>query len=344
MAFFSCRHPAVPRLIDFFFDTSGEIELVTELMEGGELFEDIIRSSGFTEEKAKLLFQQIASGVAHLHSLGIAHRDLKPENIMYTQQISSVESQDDLQIKIMDYDLAKVNYSPEWSASTPCGTVKYMAPEMLHGQSYSLAIDNWSLGVCLYVMLSGCFPFGGSTEEETKEAIAKEQLRLEGTFWESVSSQAKDLIRQLLALDPQDRLTASGCLNHPWLQSMQHRKKSENIAMPGKSLETLPFIDESPQYSLTLSDSNFLQVEDHDLKSSTYRDDEDLSRLKVVLDLVGHHAGAPDSREERSKAGPGSPVRAKRSDEKPAHRPGDSFADLDAEMVSSYIDEHVGDI
>jgi len=336
-----CRHPAIPRLVDFFFDTSGEIELVTELMEGGELFEDIIQSSGFTEEKAKILFQQIASGVAHLHSLGIAHRDLKPENIMYAQKLSSVENINDLKMKIMDYDLAKVNYSPEWSASTPCGTVKYMAPEMLHGQSYSLAIDNWSLGVCLYVMLSGCFPYGRSTEEETKEAISKEQLRLDGTFWESVSSPAKDLIRQLLVLDPHNRLTASGCLNHPWLQSMQPRKKSENVMMPGKSLETMPFIDESPQYSLTLSDSHFLRVEERDGESSANHDEEDLSRLKVVLDLVGHHAGAPDSREERSKAGPGSPVGAKRSDK---HRPGDSFADLDAELASSYIDENVGDI
>jgi serine/threonine protein kinase len=165
-------HPAIPDLVDFFFDTNGTIEIVTGLMEGGELYEDIHGTDGIPEERAKVVFEQMASGVAHLHSLSIAHRDIKPENIMYIAQRNREDASPTYHaIKIMDYDLAKVNYCPEWTAHTPCGTSQYMAPEVVRGEEYSLSIDDWSLGVCLYVMLSGCIPFGGQTDADIEHSI-----------------------------------------------------------------------------------------------------------------------------------------------------------------------------
>jgi serine/threonine protein kinase len=101
-----------------------------ELMRGGELFDAIAARKRLTEGEARMVFAQLASGVAHLHSLGVAHRDLKPQNLMYVERcsVSGAFKAGDLggQIKIMDYDLARVNYAPQWEAATPCGTTDYM--------------------------------------------------------------------------------------------------------------------------------------------------------------------------------------------------------------------------
>ena len=149
-----------------------------ELMQGGELFDWIAGRETLTEEDARAVFRQIVAGVAHLHSIGIAHRDLKPQNLMYVAP--SEEAGDGATIKIMDYDLAKVNYSPEWEGSTPCGTVHYMAPEVVRRDKYSLAVDCWSLGVILYILLTGCMPFTGKTDAVIEGAIEKGQYCMEG--------------------------------------------------------------------------------------------------------------------------------------------------------------------
>jgi len=262
-------HPSIPRLVDFFFDTNGTIEIVTDLMQGGELFDDVQRTSGIPEARARIVFEQVASGLAHLHSLGIGHRDIKPENIMYVHArpesevpLSDTElsemNPDVFQIKIMDYDLAKVNYCPVWVAGTPCGTARYMAPEIVMGEQYSLAVDDWSMGVCLYVMLSGKVPFGGSTEEEIDQAILDGTFSLDGTRWDSIGWEAKDLIKKLLLLDPDNRMTATGALSHPFLAP-----KEQGIAIPvnrRSSLSDMPLekIEESLSFgkgSTLLQDS-----------------------------------------------------------------------------------------
>jgi len=212
-------HPAIPTLEDFFFSTSGRIELVMQLMQGGELFDWIAsREDHLTETDAKVVFRQVVSGVAHLHSLGIAHRDLKPQNLMYVT--ASEGAGEGAMIKIMDYDLARVNYSPEWEGHTPCGTVYFMAPEVVRREKYSLAIDCWSLGVILYILLSGCMPFSGNDALAIEKTIEKGEYSLSGEAWEEVSDEAKDLVRGLLKMDPRERLTAGQCLEHPWLQEV----------------------------------------------------------------------------------------------------------------------------
>jgi len=212
-------HPAIPTLEDFFFSTSGRIELVMQLMQGGELFDWIAsREEHLTETDAKVIFRQVVSGVAHLHSLGIAHRDLKPQNLMYVT--ASEGAGEGAMIKIMDYDLARVNYSPEWEGCTPCGTIHYMAPEVVRREKYSLAIDCWSLGVILYILLSGCMPFFGIDDLGIESAIEKGEYSLTGELWDEVSDEAKDLVKGLLKMEPSERLTAAQCLKHPWMQEV----------------------------------------------------------------------------------------------------------------------------
>ncbi|KAL4525098.1 hypothetical protein Ndes2526B_g07276 [Nannochloris sp. 'desiccata'] len=218
-------HPAIPTLEDFFFSTSGRIELVMQLMQGGELFDWIAnREEHLTETDAKIVFRQVVSGIAHLHSLGIAHRDLKPQNLMYVT--ASEGAGEGAMIKIMDYDLARVNYSPEWEGSTPCGTIHYMAPEVIRRQKYSLAIDCWSLGVLLYILLSGCMPFSGIDDVAIESAIEKGEYSLTGKSWDEVSDEAKDLVKSLLKMEASERLTAAQCLEHPWLQEVVGREAS----------------------------------------------------------------------------------------------------------------------
>jgi serine/threonine protein kinase len=149
-----------------------------QLMEGGELFDWIAARDYLTEADAREVFRQIADGVAHLHSIGIAHRDLKPQNVMHATV--SEDTGEGAEIKIMDYDLARVNYSPEWQGSTPCGTVHYMAPEVVRREAYSLAVDCWSLGVILYILLCGCPPFHGKTDAAIEKSIERGEYEMEG--------------------------------------------------------------------------------------------------------------------------------------------------------------------
>lgn len=235
-------HPSIPLLYDYFFDTDGSIDLVMELMEGGELFDWIARKDHLTESEAHAVFKQIVQGVAHLHRLGIAHRDLKPSNLMYVTNPDDrgegvvVEGNNNNtntsnnnnhhhpqhhkipQIKIMDYDLAKVDYSPSWEAHSPCGTTSYMAPEVFAQRKYGQSIDIWSLGVILYVLLSGTMPFGGRTTGTIHRRVSIGNYEMESSIWDEVSEEAKWLIKRLLQLDPTARPTAGEILDDRWLK------------------------------------------------------------------------------------------------------------------------------
>jgi serine/threonine protein kinase len=325
----SNRHPAIPRLEEFFFDTSGRVEIVMELMEGGELFNYIVESQHLSEGKARTVFRQIVAGVAHLHSIGIAHRDLKPQNLMYCRISDS--NRELGQIKIIDYDLARVNHSPQWEGSTPCGTMYYMAPEVVHGQVYSLGIDCWSLGVILYILLSGELPFQGPDEKHIAALIRNGKYSLEGSAWEHVSQNAKFLVKGLLEVNPNHRLTAVQCLQHPWLQELTQDsiadlveaardstagERPQMTSIPDGKLKT---IENLKRLSLTREASGSLtKALDYDLEALRHEeppgkpltgsvDAKDIARLKVTLDLVGRHAGLQDSWTNSPSKG-GSPV------------------------------------
>mmetsp|Transcript_1873 Transcript_1873/g.5457 ORF Transcript_1873/g.5457 Transcript_1873/m.5457 type:complete len:295 (+) Transcript_1873:300-1184(+) len=210
------RHPAVSQMIDH-FETDTGVFMLSEILPGGNLMECIaLRSSAgscVSEAEARALAQTLLPALAFLHSQSIAHRDIKPENILLG------DPGDLSTAKIADFGLACVAES-ESALTEPCGTPSFTAPEVIVGQGYGVQCDMWSLGVMLYVTLSGELPFYGSTATESLRHTLSGKYRMEGPLWDDAVSEAcKDLLRKLLTTDPRERLTASAALRHPWLDN-----------------------------------------------------------------------------------------------------------------------------
>ena len=188
----------------------------------------------FTEPQAASLFAQILLSMEYLHSLNIVHRDVKPENILYTAEGSS-------SIKLIDFGYAGV-WSPEKPLTGLCGTPDYVAPEVLswydedeEGTPYGSGSDLWSLGVLLYVILSGCSPFSADEEDEILKLVETAQYVFHEQEFGSVSAEAKDLIAKLLVADPAQRFTMPQVLSHPWLASAISACRAELAAAPKKA-------------------------------------------------------------------------------------------------------------
>jgi len=197
--------------------TKEDTFIVMELLSGGELFNRIVDKGPFPESEAAQLFAQILLSMDYLHSRNIVHRDVKPENILYVSEGAS-------QIKLIDFGYAGV-----WAADKPltglCGTPDYVAPEVLtwydddeNGTPYGKGSDTWSLGVLLYVILSGCSPFAADEEDAILTLVAQAKYEFHDAEWSAISSEAKDLISRLLVIDPQKRLSMEQLLEHAWLK------------------------------------------------------------------------------------------------------------------------------
>lgn len=183
--------------------------LVTEYLEGGELFDRIVEKEKYTEVEARNVCQICFAALKYCHSNNVVHRDLKPENLLLQYKHS------DLEIKIADFGFAKHCPSDD-SLSTICGTPGYVAPEILRRQKYGTQSDMWSIGVIIFILLGGYPPFYGETEKELFDATTRNDWEFDET-WDSVSQGAQDLITGLLTQDPSKRLTAADALKHPWM-------------------------------------------------------------------------------------------------------------------------------
>ncbi|CAL8306776.1 unnamed protein product [Lota lota] len=236
---YQCQgHRNILELVEF-FEEEDKFYLVFEKLRGGSVLAQIHKRRHFSEQEASVVVQDIASALDFLHNKGMAHRDLKPENILceHADKISPV--------KICDFDLGsgiKLNSDSSPISTpellTPCGSAEYMAPEVVEAFSeeatiYDKRCDLWSLGVILYIMLSGYPPFvgrcGGGCGWELGEPCHTCQNTLfesiqEGKYvfpekeWAHISSSAKDLISKLLVRDAKNRLSASQVLRHPWVR------------------------------------------------------------------------------------------------------------------------------
>jgi len=213
--------------------------IVMELLSGGELFNRIVDKGPFPEAAAAALFAQILLSMDYLHSLNIVHRDVKPENILYLSDGAD-------QIKLIDFGYAGV-WRPDKQLTGLCGTPDYVAPEVLtwyeddeSGTPYGKGSDLWSLGVLLYVILSGCSPFSADEEEAILELVAQAKFEFHEAEWSHISEQAKNLISQLLVVDPAKRLTMQQLLDHVWLKdavatarsNMQAESQQQQKAAP----------------------------------------------------------------------------------------------------------------
>jgi calcium/calmodulin-dependent protein kinase I len=201
-------HPNIVKLHEI-YDEKTRFSMVMELMSGGELFDRIVEKEQYSEKEAADTIRPIVDAIRYCHLMGIAHRDLKPENLLYaTTDPNSI-------IKITDFGLAKVINND--LMTTACGTPGYVAPEILTGKGYDIAVDYWSIGVILYVMLCGFPPFSEDSNEKLFDMIKTGNYEFPSPQWDPISDYAKDLIKKLLVVDPSKRLTADGILKHPWV-------------------------------------------------------------------------------------------------------------------------------
>ncbi|KAJ3411012.1 hypothetical protein HDV05_002920 [Chytridiales sp. JEL 0842] len=209
--------------IEKIYQAENKISLILELARGGELFDRIVAKRVFTEREARTVMIQLLLALEHLHAKNIAHRDLKPENILLLSKLPN-----DLRIKISDFGLAKI-VGEESFLKTLCGTPNYVAPEVLapSGRSYGKEVDMWSTGVVFYILLCGYPPFSPDLAPPTmSDQIKQGRFFFQTPYWDTVSEEAKDLVRGLLTVDPVRRYTATDALEHVWT------KKVEEVDMP----------------------------------------------------------------------------------------------------------------
>ncbi|CAG7721731.1 unnamed protein product [Allacma fusca] len=147
----------------------------------------------------------------YTHCKGIVHRDIKPENILYQSP------SDDSLVKISDFGFAK-EFDDKTIMSTFCGTIGYCAPEVIMKESYTSAVDIWSLGVVLYILLCGYEPFWDETGEPgVTRKIVKGEYEFESPYWDDISLAAREFVIQMMTVDPLKRPTAKSALENPWV-------------------------------------------------------------------------------------------------------------------------------
>ncbi|XP_038161488.1 SNF related kinase b [Cyprinodon tularosa] len=202
------QHPNVVRLYEV-IDTPTTLYLVMELAEGGDLYDYILRhEGGVAEATAKRHFAQIVRAVSYCHQLHVVHRDLKPENVVFFPQQGAV--------KLTDFGFSNL-FQPGMMLATSCGSLAYSAPEILLGEEYDApAVDIWSLGVILYMLVCGVPPFQETNDSETLVMI----LDCRYTVPEHVSEDCRDLISRMLQKDPCCRACLDEIEAHQWLQGL----------------------------------------------------------------------------------------------------------------------------
>jgi len=211
-------HDGVVRMYNI-FETEETMFIVMELMEGGELYEEIIKRSLFSEQEASQILKQIVGALEYLHSLNVVHRDLKLENLLLKEKFLPDQP---IKVKIADFGLSKL-YSGSMM-HTACGTPFYVAPDILMAADddeagYGPPVDMWAVGVLLYILLSGRLPFSGDEDDELFRNILEAKIVWKSPQFDTVSEDAKDLISKLLVVDPDERYTATQVLQHQFIQN-----------------------------------------------------------------------------------------------------------------------------
>ena len=223
--------PFCIRLIAYYLGPAeaGVIYLVQELLPGGPLLEALLAHEGaYSEREARLGFEALLRGLHYLHLRGITHRDVKLDNLLLAKEADLSSA------KLVDFGLAASSFeaSPadENGMRWMCGSAAYMAPEVATRKvPYTCAVDMWSAGVVLHLLLTGLTPFPAGKDDEDTLRAAKEKrfaVRLDGPEWQNVSMAAKDLVTKLLTVKPESRINAARALMHPWVSPPPSRPGS----------------------------------------------------------------------------------------------------------------------
>jgi calcium-dependent protein kinase len=213
-------HPKILKVIDF-YSTTKKYYIITEYCPEGELFNEIIKVGKFDEGQAAFIINQILKAVTYCHKMNIIHRDIKPENIMITNR----EKNGCLQVKLIDFGTAKI-FEKGVQENKYVGSSYYMAPEVIK-RKYDEKCDLWSIGVILYILLTGRPPFDGNDDEEILENVKKGVYDKWAYPFPLLSAHGKDLIFKLLQYDPKKRLSAEEAIEHPWFKTAEFKKKDK---------------------------------------------------------------------------------------------------------------------
>jgi len=209
----SVTHPNIIQLYEVFHEAK-TVTLVMELVSGGELFDRIVDKGNYSEKDAAGVIAQLCAALAYLHDKKIVHRDLKPENLLY-----AAPSPDET-LKVADFGLARKVAKKGEMMKTACGTPGYVAPEILANKGYdNTAVDMWSVGVILYILLCGFPPFYEEELPALFDSILKARYDFPSPWWDTISPQAKSLVKACLTIKADQRMTARQMLEEPWVAS-----------------------------------------------------------------------------------------------------------------------------
>lgn len=215
-------HPHILRLFEV-FNEKNHIYLITELLSGGELYDQISKegANGYVEKDVRHVCKILFDTISYCHERSIAHRDLKPQNILLMNR------EDNRMIKIADFGFA-AKAKTEMSLKTQCGTPDHVAPEILKGHQYGTKVDIWSLGVITYTLLVGHLPFVAQSQDELFSKI-KDGGYNKTKYWRKISKEAKAFVTSLLTVKPTERNSAKGSLDHPWMKMSDETLSSLNL-------------------------------------------------------------------------------------------------------------------
>uniref|UniRef100_A0AAZ3QPG1 calcium/calmodulin-dependent protein kinase n=1 Tax=Oncorhynchus tshawytscha TaxID=74940 RepID=A0AAZ3QPG1_ONCTS len=219
------KHSNIVRLHDSISE-EGFHYLLFDLVTGGELFEDIVAREYYSEADASHCIQQILEAVLHCHQSGVVHRDLKPENLLLASKCKNAA------VKLADFGLAIEVQGDQQAWFGFAGTPGYLSPEVLRKEAYGKPVDIWACGVILYILLVGYPPFWDEDQHKLYQQIKAGAYDFPSPEWDSVTPEAKNLINQMLTINPAKRITAQESLKHPWVSqrstvaSMMHRQET----------------------------------------------------------------------------------------------------------------------
>ncbi|KAI0560822.1 Serine/threonine protein kinase Rhodoplastic [Gracilaria domingensis] len=234
------QHAGIVKTYDV-FNTPTEAHFVLEFMHGGSL-KDLVRKAGgrLSEVASLAMTKQVLQALAYLHQNGYAHRDIKLENILCeTEEMGSTR------VCLADFGYANFFEDPgDECMRSLIGTPVYVAPEIFHEKPYSEAVDMYAVGVMIYRMLCGEYPYdGGEDNDKTRDLVLEGKLEFRQIVWKEISAEAKSLVRGLLQPTPRKRLTAQGALQHSWFSNRRQGRapnssRPEGLSLPGTTTVT----------------------------------------------------------------------------------------------------------
>ncbi|XP_044594303.1 calcium/calmodulin-dependent protein kinase type II alpha chain isoform X6 [Cotesia glomerata] len=275
------QHPNIVRLHESIQEEHCHY-LVFDLVTGGELFEDIVAREFYSEADASHCIQQILESVHHCHHNGIVHRDLKPENLLLASKAKGAA------VKLADFGLAIELQGDAQAWYGFAGTPGYLSPEVLKKEPYGKPVDIWACGVILYILLVGYPPFWDEDQHRLYGQIKAGAYDYPSPEWDTVTPEARNLINQMLTVNPSRRITASDALRHPWIcqrervASVVHRQETVDCLkkfnarrkLKGAILTTMIATRNFSTRSIITKKGDGSQVKESTDSSTTIEDDD----------------------------------------------------------------------